>query len=516
MKTKLIIILSAIIAMTSCEKQSSDILDFPENDIENTSLSAFEIALTRDAVIGKKLQNPYKVDIMNTALKNLQTKSDIGDFELKATHHYIMFKPENHEHYRSLIMQADIDLNSFPLDHEISSGWLKVNPDPAYSTNGYSHKWTYVPIDRDLSNIDCPYEILYDIVSFDEDDVATKTNDISESIFNQIEKEAHSLCGMELEEIPQTKARVTPLGNITYYDSSYGRNIGCNGMTVKAQRLTKKAYGHCNEEGDFVCDQTFAYKWTYTVFWGRTDFEIREGITDTEQISLVFEKQDGPLNLTFDTDNEYSHLVFPCEILRAACRYFYGDIDGLNRPPMKDDLKDRIYIRAVRGQGEEQGFFREMLSLNSIPYIWIYEKDELTNNRRTSADIYWTTLHELAHASHWGNDFDTFMDPMMTDKVKDSYANGIAWYLTEDVHPGYKYKTDNLQYTGLVQDIIDSDGTKVNNDNISEYVSGYSIKEVENAVYGAWTLIMWQNNLLRLYPNNPTEGYVPSLFELWM
>ena len=34
--------------------------------------------------------------------------------------------------------------------------------------------------------------------------------------------------------------------------------------------------------------------------------------------------------------------------------------------------------------------------------------------------------------------------------------------------------------------------------------------------YGAWMLIMWQNNLLRLYPNNPTEGYVASLFELWM
>lgn len=65
MKTKLIIILSAIIAMTSCEKQSSDILDFPENDIENTTLSDFEIALTRDAVIGKKLPNPYKVDVMN-------------------------------------------------------------------------------------------------------------------------------------------------------------------------------------------------------------------------------------------------------------------------------------------------------------------------------------------------------------------------------------------------------------------------------------------------------------------
>ena len=47
MKTKLIIILSVIIAMTSCEKQSSDFLDFSENDIENTTLSDFEIALTR-------------------------------------------------------------------------------------------------------------------------------------------------------------------------------------------------------------------------------------------------------------------------------------------------------------------------------------------------------------------------------------------------------------------------------------------------------------------------------------
>ena len=47
--------------MTSCEKQSSDFLDFSENDIENTTLSDFEIALTRNAVIGKKLPNPYKV-----------------------------------------------------------------------------------------------------------------------------------------------------------------------------------------------------------------------------------------------------------------------------------------------------------------------------------------------------------------------------------------------------------------------------------------------------------------------
>ena len=55
MKTKLMIVLSAIFAMISCEKQPNDILDFPENNIENTTLSDFELALTRDAVIGKKV-----------------------------------------------------------------------------------------------------------------------------------------------------------------------------------------------------------------------------------------------------------------------------------------------------------------------------------------------------------------------------------------------------------------------------------------------------------------------------
>lgn len=512
MKTKLIIILSVIIAMTSCEKQSSDFLDFSENDIENTTLSDFEIALTRNAVIGKKLPNPYKVEVMNEALRNLQTKSDIGEFELKATHHYVMFKPENHEHYRSLIMQDDIDLNSFPLDHEITSGWVVVNPDSAYSTNGYSHKWTYIPVERDLSNIDCPYEILYDIVSFDEETVATKSNNISEDLFKLIEQEAHSLCGMELETVPQTKAKTTPSGNITYYDSSYGRNIGCYGMTVKAQRLAKKAYGHCDDNGNFTCDKDFTYKWTYTVFWGRTDFEIREGSESTEQISLVFEKQDGPLNLTFTNSNTYKNLVFPCEILRAACKYYYGDIDGLNRPPMKDEIKDRIYIRAINARSTENGFFQEMLSLKSIPYIHIFGIDTKDNIRRTSADIYYATIHELAHASHWVHDFDHYINPMMMLNVQESFACGVAWHLTNKVHSGYVFDYDNYTYTGVVEDMIDNDGHKADDESIPEYVSGYSIQEVENAVYGAYTYAMWKNNLDSLYSYNPTREYLEDLF----
>ena len=138
MKSNFIISIFIIFVISSCEKQSSDLMDISQsvtNISEVAGLSDVELALTRQAVIGKKLPNPYSIDVMNEALNNLKTKSDIGDFELRATHHYIMFKPECHEHFRSLIMQDDIDLNSFPLDHEISSGWVVVNPDPEFSTN---------------------------------------------------------------------------------------------------------------------------------------------------------------------------------------------------------------------------------------------------------------------------------------------------------------------------------------------------------------------------------------------
>lgn len=178
MKLKYFFLFIITCIMCSCE-QHVDLINDTHNLNNEIVQTDFEKALQRPAIIGEKIPNPYSFDIMNKALKNLQTKSGINDIELKPTHHYVMFKPECHEHYRSLIMQDDLDLNSFPLDHEISDGWIVVNPDPAYSTNGYSHKWSYVPVDRDLDDICCPYEILYDIVAIDDEVATTKSDQIS-------------------------------------------------------------------------------------------------------------------------------------------------------------------------------------------------------------------------------------------------------------------------------------------------------------------------------------------------
>ena len=508
--------------LVACEKQSYDSrldIGLPNhNATTHTSTVDISSALMRPAQIGEKIPNPYSLDIMNEALNQLTTKSRAGIEKLEATHHYIMFKPECHAHYRSLIMQDDLDLNSFPLDHEISNGWITTNPDPAFSTNGYSHKWSYIPIERDLTNIDCPYEILYDIFYIDEEDLNTKSDNISYELFEILESKAHSICNIEQEAILQTKATdITPYGNIKYYDSSYNANLGCYGMSVKANRLTKTSYGHCDEDGNFKCDKSFKYKWTYTVYFGRTDFEIRKDTTSTEEVALVFTKQQGPLNLLFDKSSEYVDHIFYCEILRAACKYYYGEIDGLNRPPYKEDLKDRIYIQAMRGHtpsGKTLGFFNYSSTLKSIPYIRIYRDDPDTHDRQPSSTIYFCTIHELAHSAHWKVNPSLFFNNCEL-KVKESFATGIGIHMTRKVHPSFNYGYGNT-YTGVVEDLMDTDGvTSDSSHKYIENVSGLTIAEIENSIAGVSTWSEWRDNIISLYPYNSSISNVTGLFSVW-
>lgn len=522
MKTTLFTTIITLTILVACEKHDNKLDSVVENQELNSEISTFQNdfakALMRPAQIGKKQPNPYSLDIMNEALNQLETKSGVTIGELEATHHYIMFKPECHAHYRSLIMQDDLDLNSFPLDHEISDGWIVTNPDPAYSTNGYSHKWSYVPVGRDLTNIDCPYEILYDIFYIDEDDIETKSNKIPYELFDRLEIEAHSICNIELEKIPQTKATaVTPSGNIKYYDSSYKSNIGCYGMSIKANRLTKKSYGYCDEEGNFKCDKSFKYKWTYTVYFSRADFEMRRDTTSTDEIALVFKKQHGPLNLLFNNSSEYVDCMFYCEILRAACKYYYGEIDGLNRPPYKDDLKDRIYIQAMRGHtpsGGTGGFFSYSNTLNSIPHIRIYRDAPYTYDRQPSSEIYFNTIHELAHSSHWKINPSLFYNSCQT-KVKESFATGIGIHMTRKVHPAFKWEYWG-NYTGVVEDLMDADGiTSDFSHKYIENVSGLTIAEIENSIKGVTTWNGWRDNIISMYPYNSSISNVSALFSVW-
>ena len=504
---KLLYLLIIFTLVISCQKEENFMTEIPEyeNPSENKSI---EEILTSKAVIGKKLPNPYSVDIMKQAFNNLkmETKSGLSEDCIEATHHYIVFKPSCHAHYRSLIMDEELDFYPYPLDHEVSDGWVVLDPDPEYSTNGYQHRWGYVPVEKDLSHIECPYEILYDIYAPDEE-VYTKSL-VSESVYEQLEQEAHAICGMELIPIAATKAEdVTPSGNITYQDSTetYQRYIGCSGMSVRANRLTKKAYGHCDENGDFVCDDSFKYNWTYNVYFSRTDFEMRRDYS-TEEFFLKFSGYHGPLNLRFDNDapdSEYFDCVFYCEILRAACKYYYGDINGLNRPFLADEVNDRMYIQAVRGCHPTDNYVAGETGGNeNYPQIKIF-RETVRNGRLSSDLIYGFTIHELAHMAHakaigivnWNN---------CQSLVRESYAMGIEWFISKNYYPNRILNIGGYQ-TDIIKRLVEGDGVHAT----------YSVIELETALTSSNVLTwnQWRDNIINYYSNRNEEDYVKEVFE---
>ena len=65
---------------------------------------------------------------------------------------------------------------------------------------------------------------------------------------------------------------------------------------------------------------------------------------------------------------------------------------------------------------------------------------EIYNPNNSSSQIYATTIHELAHASHWELRRGEWNDNNLETKVKESWARGVEWELTRMVYPSSKYK----------------------------------------------------------------------------
>ena len=129
---------------------------------------------------------------------------------------------------------------------------------------------------------------------------------------------------------------------------------------------------------------------------------------------------------------------------------------------------------------------------------------KIYNPQNPTIELYATTIHELAHASHWdmaGSDFDN-----SETKVKESWARGVQWELTRVVYPNYSRGYNN-RYTGVVVDMIDVVGG-------NDQVEGYTIRQIEDALNGEKSWISWRNNIKNRY-NNATENNLDALFNTW-
>lgn len=107
-------------------------------------------------------------------------------------------------------------------------------------------------------------------------------------------------------------------------------------------------------------------------------------------------------------------------------------------------------------------------------------------------------------------------------KVKESWARGVEWVLTRMKYPNYLGRARSTgDYTLVVSDMIDNDfNTSLPNNNqgyhrdARDQVSGYTIKQIEDALVGQKSWNDWRDKIISKHYNT-TEGNLTRLFEAY-
>lgn len=106
----------------------------------------------------------------------------------------------------------------------------------------------------------------------------------------------------------------------------------------------------------------------------------------------------------------------------------------------------------------------------------------------------------------------------INQRVKETWARAVEWYFVKEKYgAGYaniiasSYFGD---YTGFMRDVIDKDGF-TGKRMLYEGVSGYTLRQVEDALKGSETFDEFSKKL-ELWYDNPTEKGINPLMKYWL
>ncbi|MDI9337983.1 MAG: hypothetical protein QM539_06125 [Alphaproteobacteria bacterium] len=236
----------------------------------------------------------------------------------------------------------------------------------------------------------------------------------------------------------------------------------------------------------------------------------------------------------FSGPGSYDVYQYYASIYRAAYHYYYQNILDLSfrpsdRAPIREVFPKFSILAATSFNGgglflESIGaFLAQLLGIGNTMYIAEYNYND---DQRTYA----TSIHELGHAVHFYSNPAKFV--LSQRVVQESWADGVEYALTNQI---YGTRTANIfpttcgthkitleRYTPFIEDLID--GFKIrkryswNHNAIISYndsVQGYTIGQIENALFYETTLEKWLERITRDNPSNPTKDNVKYCYLFW-
>ena len=423
-----LLILLLIFGLYSCQKDELNL------ETENNTEINGDVEPKGMMVLGDKLENPYSVENMKKAYESLKgsttlKSATIDTFEVVANTLYIRFLPKDSSDLRILWADTTIELFDFPLDYEIVEEGFYYH-DPEIPEGQPTWQYTSVPIYYQFPNV--KYEIIEEcyIPEDDEEDLELKSS-YSDDFYGQLELEAFRITG-NLEEENTLKStngimakKKKPKGRIRVNNTIDGLE-GVMRVKVRVHNFVKWNTRNTDTIGNYQMSKNFRTNVHYAViFENSRGFKIWGNWAFTAPAHY---------NMGYHSNSGYSRDIYQnsgawkwSTVNNAVYKYIdYCDDFSISKPP--SNLRVWVF---EKGDGTTMGsasmlrrtwglygftttsklgnFFLKMndvsLSVNTLALITKFAQPDLTisvnSDNVGTDDVYNTTFHECAHASHW-------------------------------------------------------------------------------------------------------------------
>jgi hypothetical protein len=525
--------------------------------------------------LGKKLINPYSVENMQKAYQNLKNNGSLkSEIKIKTTHYYVRFSPNSFDELAILQNDTTLELFDYPLDYELEEGGTFYH-DPSVPINEIT--WQYCAVESDYEFPNIKYEILEKLYLPKNNKTKALGKDAEQDI-DMLIKESLTITGniKASGDAPTTQSvnYWHPRGTIKVWDGDMGTTIyaneifdhweyvPCDGVSaqknmqvniVKPGELCREAvfrieydtingqwvpvagckvrayswfqvqYDLTDANGYFYISENFTGTVNYSIKWERNDFDIRSDNWGQAYYNGP-QLEEQPWTLNIDSGGMswvYAH------IHRGAYTYYYANEWGIKSPPKNDGhgfLAQRIHLGAMNNEGRSH--YYDFNALITLPQIKIYRANS-HGVIQSSIDLFGTTIHEFAHASHWEIGYSTgqyIVDAIFSSPyLPESWAVGVEATITSDIYNNEYGQWQDIKlnnsliiggYTPIVWDMWDDYDQRAEEGDDSypaDSVSGYTLKQLEDALYGIRDWDEWQGNIFELY-SNPTKNYLAQLF----
>lgn len=427
------------LVLVSCSKEGGS----PVEVAPVSTNEKVEVVSHEKMRLGRRLENPYSVTNVREALAAVYPTR--ASSAVPVTDYYVRFLPKTTEDI-DILTELGVELLDYPMDREILTDGDYYH-DPDIPEDEITWQYAVVPPDFDFPD-GIHYEVLDECFIPDEDVETRSPGDLD---WGAVERMAFEITGNSGLLEPQTRAKSKPSGTITIVDEGLKskKKVGVAGVKMIANVFVKIATTYTDENGDYQFSAKFSAKPHYRIcFKNKVGFSIGLNlILVPASISTLGKAPATGIDYVVDKSSDEA-LFRRCVVNNAAYDYYKKcQTSGVALPPknirfwilniLRPSCAMMMHHGALLDNKLVSKYLGQYSSLVRLfaPDITIGSKGKNGNYR----DLYATTVHEMAHASHFS-------------KVGVDFWRKYATYiLTSFINYGDAYGSGNGENAGYCE-----------------------------------------------------------------